>query len=51
MHDLAPCHDSKSTKIFLDCNKIPFHSGITREFAGHESHRNVWNIMKKEIGN
>ena len=27
-----------------------YHSGITREFAGHEFHRNVWNIMKKEIG-
>ena len=34
MHDLAPCLNSKSTRIFLDCK------GVTREFAGrHESHR------------
>ena len=33
MHDLAPCHNSKSTRIFLDCK------GIHRKFARHESHR------------
>ena len=23
MHDLAPCHNSKSTRIFQDCKEIP----------------------------
>ena len=23
IHDLAPCHNSKSTRIFLDCKGIP----------------------------
>ena len=23
MYDLAPCHNSKSTRIFLDCKGIP----------------------------
>ena len=36
MHDLAPCHDSKSTRIFLDCKGIPVR---TIEYARHESHR------------
>ena len=35
MHDLAPCHNSKSTRIFLDCKGIP---GMTRKFARHKSH-------------
>ena len=25
MHDLSPCHGSKSTRIFLDCKQIPIH--------------------------
>ena len=44
-YDLAPCHNSKSTRLFLDCKRIPFWNdhGIRLE--------NVCNIMKKEIGN
>ena len=38
-HDLAPCNNSKSTRIFLDCNYTNTHSSMRREFAGHESHR------------
>ena len=37
-HDLAPCHNSKRTKIFLDLKGIPVLEW-QREFAGHESHR------------
>ena len=50
MHDLAPDHNSKSTRIFLDCKGIPI-----LEWPGNlpdmNPIENVWNIMKKEIGN
>ena len=33
IHDLAPCHNSKSTRTFQECSRM------TREFARQESHR------------
>ena len=49
MHDLAPCHNSKSTRIFLDCKGI-----CLLELPGNSPDlnliENVWNIMKIEIG-
>ena len=37
-HDLAPCHNSKSTRIFLHCKRNT-RTEINSELAGHESHR------------
>ena len=50
MHDLAPCHNSKRTRTCLECNKIPILKwpGNSPEINFIE---NVWNIMKKDIGN
>ena len=49
MHDVAPCHNSKSTRTFLECKGIPI-----LEWPGNSPDmtpiENVWNIMKKEIG-
>ena len=50
MHDLAPCHNSKSTRVFLDCKEI-----TVLEWPGNLPDMNLienfWNVMKKEIGN
>ena len=50
MHDLVPCHNFKRTRTFLECNEIPVlkWSGNLPEMNSIE---NVWNIMKKDIGN
>ena len=45
MHDLVPYHNSKRTGPFLECNGIPGNS------PGRNFIENVWNLMKKEIGN
>ena len=50
MHDLAPFHKSKRTRTFLVCNEIP-----VLKLPGNLSEinfmENVWNIIKKGIGN
>ena len=50
MHDLAPCHNSKRTRICLECNEIPvlIWPGNSPEMNFKE---NVWNIIKKDNGN
>ena len=50
MHGLAPCHNSKRTRTYLECNEIPVLKwpGNSPEMNSIE---NVWNIMMKDIGN
>ena len=50
MHDLAPCHNSKRTGKFLECNEISVLKwpGNSPEINSIET---VWHIMKKDIGN
>ena len=49
-HDLAPCHNSKSTRIFLHCKGIPVLE-LTGNLPDMNLIENVWNLMKIEIGN
>ena len=50
MRDLAPCYNSKCTRTFLEYKGIP-----VLEWPGYLPDMNpiedVWNIMKKDIGN
>ena len=50
IHDRAPCHNFKSTRTFLECKEISI-----LEWLGNSpdinTKENLWNIMKKEIGN
>ena len=50
MHDLAPCHNSKSTRTYLKCNEIPILKWPWN-LPEMNSIENVWNIMTKDIGN
>ena len=50
MHDLAPCQNSKSNRIFPDCNGISILE-LTGNSPDMNPIENVWNLMKKEIGN
>ena len=49
MHDLASCHNSKSTRTFLCCKGI-----LVWKWPGNVPDmnpiENVWNTMKKETG-
>ena len=49
MHDLAPCHNYKSTRTFLECKGIS-----AQEWPGNSPAmnptENTWNIIKKVIG-
>ena len=50
MHDLVPCHDYKSTRIFLECKGI---SVLELPWNSPAMHliEYVWKIIKKVIGN
>ena len=50
MHDLAPCHNTKRTRTFLECKGIPFLDwpGILPDITPIE---NVCNIMHTVIAN
>ena len=50
MHDLAPCNNSKRNRTCLECIEIPILKwpGNLQEMNSIE---NVWNLMKKDIGN
>ena len=49
IRDPLTCHKFKSTRTFLECKEIPI-----LECSGNlpdiNTIRNLWNIMKKEIG-
>ena len=49
-HDIAPCHNSKILRTFLECNRIPIlkwpENSPKMNFI-----ENNWKIMKKLIGN
>ena len=50
MDDLAPCHNYKRTRTFLECNGIP-----VLKWPGNSPERNsiinFWVLMRKEIVN
>ena len=50
MHDLVTCHNSKRTRICLECNEIPVLK-LPMNSPEINFTENVWNIMKKVIGN
>ena len=48
IHDIQPCYNSKSIKIFQECKEI-----LVLELLGNRRHintiENVWNIMKRLV--
>ena len=49
MYDLASCCNSKITRTFLECNKIPILE-CPENSPEVNTIENVWDIMKIEIG-
>ena len=47
MHDLAPCHTSKSTRIFLGCKGIPILEG-PGNLPDMNPIENVWNNKERD---
>ena len=50
MHDIASFHKSKRTRIFLESNEVPILK-LPGNLPEINCIENVWNIMKKVIGN
>ena len=50
MYDLVTRHNSKRTRICLECNEIPILK-LPMNSPEINFTENVWNIMKKDIGN
>ena len=50
MHDIAPCHNSKSTGTFLECKGISVLEW-PENLPAMNPIENVWNIIKNLIGN
>ena len=50
IHDLAPCHISRSSRTFQECKEIPVLE-CPENLRAMNPIQNIWNIMKKEIGN
>ena len=50
IHDIAPCHNSKRARTFLECYGIRVLKW-PRNSPEMNSIENILNIMKKEIGN
>ena len=50
MHDLVTCLSSKRTRICLEYNEIPILK-LPMNSPEINFTMNVWNIMKKDIGN
>ena len=50
MHDLAPCHNSESSRTFLECKGISVLE-LPGNSPGMSPIENVWNTIEKVIGN
>ena len=50
VHDIAPCHNSQILRTFLECNRIPILKWPENS-PKMNSIENIWNIVKKLIGN
>ena len=50
MHDLGPWHNSKRTRTCIECSEILVLKW-PRNSPEMNSIENIWNIMKKDIGN
>ena len=47
MHDLAPCHNSESSRTFLECKEISVLE-LPGNSPGMSTIENVWNIIESD---